>query len=406
MKKIGILLLIIIIAALGITYYFRYDIFQYSAEKIIKDKLPPYVTVKRIIFDLPHNKMTVKGLSIRNPREFSQKFLVEIDEVTCRYKMKGINVLDGIEITEITARGPGIDIERLSSGKINVTEMGEVMVAAAPGAVSPEMAPVEATDTRGKQEEKTEREVSATGRIMGKSISDLIKLPDVINIEGGKVVFTDEFIMRQPYTLTFEEINASLSLRLNKDYTAVTGVSTQGSGLLNGEEPQRINWVISLDPTARALTMSNRFEIRNIDITLFRPYYESYSPISIYAGRASGTLVFDFDHGNIGSMNTLVVRGLRFREKSDGASYGWETSSMAEIIKYLSSAPDEVTFDFAIKGTIDEPRFYPGPYVKQAIQSMVVDKVGQAIQEFTKKEGEGQGSTGKVADVIRGFLNR
>ncbi|MFC1644226.1 DUF748 domain-containing protein [Candidatus Omnitrophota bacterium] len=394
MKKLAFIVLVFIAVVVGVLYVFRFDIFQYSAETIIKKNLPAYVKVDSIIFNLEKGTMEVNGLGIKNPKGYHNKFLATIKTITCRYKMKGKNILDGIEVTEIIAQSPVINIERRGDGKLNVNEMGPVMASGNPKEIA-EAKPVE---------KKTSS--SAKQSFAGRDISDLIKLTDTINIKDGEVVFLDSFRANRPYKLTFEGLIGNLVIRLNDDYSSVLRMASQGRGFLQGDRSQQISWVVSLDPTAKELTMSNRYQISNIDILLFSRYYAPYSPIAILGGRCSGTLVFDFDHGNIGSTNTLVVRGLRFRQEAEGSAYGfWQSDIIPQVINYLQSNPDEVTFDFKIKGTIENPQFYPGPHVKAAIQAVVVDKVSETIRSLTQ-EGSDTSDAGKVVDVIKGLLNK
>ena len=389
MKKIGIVVLVIFIAFAGVVYWFRYDIFQFSAESIIKGMLPEYVSVDRIVFDLKDGVMQVKGFGIRNPKGFENKFLASIKFITCKYKMQGKTILDGIEVTDIEATGPVINIERLSDGQLNVNEMGKMMESGPPG-----------KPVKPKAEKKGK---AASGGV----ISDMIKLTNTINVNDGKLALLDKAVSRRPFHLTFENANGNVVLDLSKDYTDVLSVATKGGGLVNGDRAQKIDWTITLDPQTQNLTMGNRFEVNNVDITLFKPYYDTYSPINIKSGRFSGTLVFDFDNGNIGSMNTIVLRNLRFTEKKGGTASGFWDMSVSDMIKYLETSSGEIVFDFKIKGDMKNPRFYPGPHVKQAIQGMVVDKVSELLTPEGGSVGEAAKSdTEKVVDVIRGLLKK
>lgn len=400
MKKFLMFLLIAAIIGGAVIYHYRYDIFQFSAEKIIKDNLPPYVNVGSIVFDLENGTLKVKDLSIKNPQGYYNKYLARLDEITCRYRMKGKNVLDGIVVTEITADSPLINIERLRGGRMNVNEMSELMGGG---------------KGQAKSTAKGDQGSAKNKFLKDRSISDLIELPNTIYIKKGKVIFTDKDISSTAYKLTFEDINGNLDILLNNDYNEVLSVASKGSGALNGDMGQKISWNISLDPNASALTMGNTYNINNVDVTVFRPYYEEYSPILIESCRASGTLVFNFDNGNIGSTNTLYLNGLKFKVKQGqtGAKY-WETA-LPDVIKYLQSSSGQIVFDFKIKGPMDSPRFYPGPNLKTAMQNMVVDKVSNLIEGFTKEgdssgaaQGAAQGEKSdvqKAVDIFKSLIN-
>ena len=392
MKKIGIILLVFLVLAAAIVYHYRYDIFQYSVESIIRNNLPPYLSIKEIEFDLDRDVFTMKGISIKNPKAYLTKFLVNVDLVSCRYQKKGKNIWDGIEITSIRAENPVITVERSEKGKVNLAEMGQVM------AVKPAPSKKKVlTDVK-----KQKKRFGFFPKQMKKDISGLVKLTDTVQINGGEVFFLDRFLPNNIAKLRCENINGVINVKLSDDYTKVLLVESRGSGVLNGDSSQRVDWVISLDPTGSRIKMSNTFEIANIDLTLLEPYYEKFSPIVIDSGRCSGTLVFNFDGDDIGSMNTLKIRDLKFSRKSGSVGFKYWQVPISEVITYLQSAPGEIIFDFKIKGSMDDPKFYPGPYLKKALQNMVVDKVTNAIGSFTEDTGESD--VDKVIGIMKGIF--
>lgn len=417
MKKFLLVLLILAIIVGGVLWNFRYDIFQYSAETIIKNLLPSYVHVDRLIFDLKNRVLQVQGFSIQNPRGFQNRYLATIDSITCRYRMRGSNVLDGIEITDIEAYAPLIYIERLPDGRINLNETGKMMEEEAPKEVAIPQKEVKQApkEVAMPQKEVKQAPFGEKGKIGGRKISDIIKLTNTIDVKDGKFSFLDKAVSRNPYYLTFEGIEGIINLSLNSDYTAVETAGTNGYGFVNGDRSQRVSWVVSMNPNTPELTMSNRIEPENIDIMLFKPYYDRYSPIDIQAGRFSGSLVFDFDNGNIGSMNTLSIRGLKFREREGGFASGFWDTSVSDVIKYLENSQGEVEFDFKIKGTMQNPRFLPGPHVQQAIQSMAVAKISQLLAPKDEQQAQAAGAqqqaapksdAERVIDLIQGLMQK
>lgn len=395
MKKLLLVLALFVIAAATLVYFYGQEIFQYSAETLIKKNLPVYVKVDRIIFDLENGQVKVKNLRVKNPRGYMTDSLAEIELINCKYKAKKGNILQGIIVTEISADKPTINIERRPDGRLNLNDMGEVMS-------SGETAVKAAPETGGGKARTPD---------VNKGIAQLLTLTDTIEIKKGKVYFLDSVVSKPPYKLVFDNVNGTLVMKLKGDFTSVLTVSSTGSGFVNSDPAQKIDWKVSLDPRASALTMSNRFEIHGVEITQFRPYYDPYLPITITQGWCSGTLVFDFDRGNIGSMNTLVLKRFRFAQKKEGqGSSVWQSDTIPRMIEYLRSSPDEITFDFKIKGTMQDPKFYPGDHVKKAITAMTVDTISDALKQSIR--GEGQPATGeksdaeRVVDVLQELLKR
>jgi len=400
LKAFGIILLVLFVVALAVVFHFRYEIFQASAERIIKDNLPDYVHVDRIIFDLENEVMRVKGFGIKNPKGFQYKYLVSIGSVTCRYKMRGKNITDGIEVTSITAARPEIYLERGRGGRININEMGRVVED-------------DRLETEMKKKMEKEEGVEKPPRFDIKSklpdidISDLVKLTNLITFSGGRLVVLDKAVSRTPYQVSLENAEGKINLDLNRDYTKALRVATEGSGYVNGDPSQLVTWVVSWQPQTAGLTMSNRVVINDADLLLFKPYYDWYSPVDIRGGTFSGTLVFDFHEDRIGSDNVIVFKGLKFVEKKQDRSFGLWNTSVTDIIQYLRNSSGDVVFDFKVKGTIQAPEFFVGPRVKDAVQRMAFDQVGRLLappQQGDAQAGAPKSQSELMLEALQGLL--
>ena len=212
--------------------------------------------------------------------------------------------------------------------------------------------------------------------------------------------------------LTFENVDAKLGLVLNSSYTALLNLTSTGQGNVNGDRDEVVKWTISFNPTTPGLTMSNRFEVYNVDIVPFEPYYDRHSPFVFKTGRFSGLLIFDFDNGSIGSSNEIHLSNYRFYIKQgyENASF-WDTT-VSDLVKYFTSPYGEIVFDFKIKGDMANPRFYLGPISKQAITNMAIDKISSAIQQASGQSqtpGAPKTDIEKAKDYIdmfKGLINK
>src|SRR3989338_11029706 len=347
MKKIFIAILIILIIAATAVFIYRYRIIQYSAENIIRRILPPYVRVDKIIFDAKASRIALSGFRILNPLGFSDKYLLEIDRIGCEYRLKGKSIMDGFEVIEPSFEKMALNIERASDGRMNLNEMKNVAEKAAPPKKT-------AVDSAGKAP-------AVTGLAGARRPSDIVKLPSTFSLKDGKVMFIDRFMGHAPHLITFEDIEAKLSITLDENYSRLLDLKTTGRGDVNGDRNQVVQWAISLNPNTPKLTMSTNFRVSGVDIPTFEPYYDKYSPFVFREGRCSGTLVFDFDNGNIGSTNEEHLSHVIFYiKRGQENTQFWETT-VQDLAKYFTSASGEIVFDFKIKGDIKEPRFYLGP---------------------------------------------
>ena len=364
--------IIIIIAALFCIIaipllIYRYQVLQYTTETLIRKYLPSYVKIDTMRFDFRKGDILLGGFKILNPPGFSKEYLIEIEKITCHYKMRGRTIIEGLELDSPVLNNAVLNIERLANKEVNLVE-AQVFIEKKPSG----------TPSGQKSQEEGGRKPVPEPK--NRPSAGVVKLPESFLIKGGKIIFTDRAIGTNPNIVTFENINTELILKMDEHYTKVLAASSTGAGYVNGDSSQAVKWTVDLNPATPRLTMSSRFDVSGVLITPFEPYYDKYSPLVFSAGKFSGVLVFNFDNGTIGSTDELALTGMKFSVKqgSENAQI-WETT-VPDLVKYFTSPYGEIIFDFKIKGDMSDPKFYLGPKSKEAIFSMAVDKISAAIQ--------------------------
>jgi len=397
-KKILIALLILAIISAAAVYLYRQAIIQYYGEKFIRDNLPEYVKIDKIKFDLVNNVFSLSGLKILNPPGFLAKYLLVIGEVRCVYRIKGAFFPQGLDVTEISFKKPEISVERLPDGKMNFVEMDRFT----------KSFPVKSMPIGLSEESREAKPVTdpAPQSLNGaKKLSDFIKLPPSFSIERGRVFFIDRVPYQEPYEIIIDSVDGDVSIGFNDNYTEILSTAFTLEGILNGAPDEKLKWIASLDPKAPKLTMSNRFEVSNLNILALEPYYVAHSPIIFKRGRFSGNLVFDFYNGNIGSTNEIRLSGISFFVKEGSETGQFFETSVPDLIRYFTTTSGDIVFDFKIKGDMNDPKFYLGPISKRALTSMALDKISSyAMDQISNKGGAVTGGTvDKATDYIDMF---
>lgn len=376
MKRFFIIILILLAISVAAIFIYRYQILRYSAETLVRRVLPDYVRIDKINFDAQNNKIVFGDFKILNPGNFSNRYLLEIEEIICRYKLKGNGLLEGFEILGPAFKNATLNIERLNDGTINLNEMKR--------SLEPIVKKAEKKEAEKSVLSKLKAQTLSSRIIGDKTLPDILKLPTNFSLRGGKAVFIDRLPYGKPHMIAIENVDANISIKLNPSYSMILNFACAGQGNLNGNHDEVIKWDVALNPTTPKLTMSNRLEVSNLDILSFEPYYDKQSPFVFKKGSFSGVLVFDFDNGNIGSTNEVRLRDYLFYIKRgyENAQI-WETS-VQDLARYFTSASGEIVFDFKIKGDMANPKFYLGPISKQAIASMAFDKISSAVIEHVR----------------------
>lgn len=392
-KKILIAIVILILAALAALYFYRHTIIKHYTEKLIRENLPGYIQIEKVNFDFANNKVSLSNFRVLGPPGFSPKYVVEVKEISCKYGIRGKWIPMGLEINSVLLNGADIRVERLRNGRVNVAEMENFIQSFPPKA--------------SKQSTKDSQLPTPNSQL---SLSNLIKLPTTFDIKNSRFIFIDKVPYTNPYFTTVELINGQVSIQFAGDYSKITNLSFVIAGNLNGNKRETIQWTASLDPTRPKLTMSNRFEVSNLDLLVFEPYYDQFSPFVFKRGRFSGTLVFDFNNANIGSTNEIHLSSLAFTVKPGMEnSQMWETT-VPDLLNYFTTTSGEIVFDFKLKGSMDKPEFYLGPISKRALTSMALNKVTSFALEQISKQGGGSGSdidkAKEAIDMFKGFLKK
>ena len=409
-KKILIIMAVIAILAVAAVFYYRYQIISLSAESFIRKNLPGYVKIDKVKFNFKENMAFLEGFKMEGPLGFSDRYLVEIAEISCHYKLKGRTMFDGLEIIEPVLKDMVLHIERLQNGRVNLSEMGGVIGNVA----GSQPAPTGAIDEPGNTEEGSKKSSTPA--------DSFIKLPQEFKIKNGKMILTDRFFVRGYNVLTLNNIEAAISLRMNDSFSQVLEVASTGEGNINGHRDQVVKWMVNFNPNTPRLTMASRFDLYSADLITFEPYYDRFSPFEFAQCRVSGVLIFNFDNGNIGSTNELRLSNLIFSIKPGSQNAAMFETSVQDLTKYFTTITGEVIFDFKIKGDMANPQFFLGPISKQAIAAMVMDKVGDILQQMSRKgssavttaAGSAAAETGntsvdktkQIIDMVKGFINK
>ena len=393
LKKIIITVVVALAVAAGVLYAYRYAIIKFYAEKLIRENLPGYIKIGEISFDFANNRFSVNDFRVLNPPGFPSPSLVSIKKISYNYSIKGM--LKCLEISDVLLDGIDLRIERLSENNVNMSKMDRFVENFQP-------APAKGS---GQAPSGVK---AASAAFNTKDLASLIKLPVSYKIKDSRLAFLDRVPYGNPYIITIESVSGEVSISFSDDYSSVKSLSFALSGVLNGERRENIRWEGSLNPATPRLTMSNRFEVSGLNLLTFEPYYDSFSPLVFRRGRVSGTLVFDFNNGNIGSTNEVYLSDLAFSVKKGYENAQFWGSTVPEIMRYFTTMSGDVVFDFKLKGDMAKPTFYLGPISKRALTSMIVDKItSYAIEQATKQDGGNDIDKAKEAlDVVRQLLKK
>ena len=379
--------LIILLLSAVFVFINRDSLFNYSINRLIKNLTPAYIEIDDVAVDLGSGSITVKNFKIINPKGYNSDYLIEVPLIKANFNQKDQkSILKGLTVYDIELVDPVVYFERSADGKVNIQRLQEVFV----------------KPVRRKEMTLKNRLLAGFSYLLSpvKDISELMSIDPRSHITNGRLVFDDRYFASDGYLTVLSGVDADVELGLKKGFKGMDWVRSSGNGLLNSKPGQVIAWVCDYDPNAPKLTMSNRFILQGIDFIHFRPYFDRYSPFLFKKGLASGELIVNFDNADIGSMNEVRFSQLDFAPKEDAAQQRFWEASIEDLHKYFSSQPGEILFDFKVKGSMDEPKFYLGSKTKSALRKMLIGKITDIFnnaQKDSQPSAAGESATGQAA---------
>jgi len=143
-------------------------------------------------------------------------------------------------------------------------------------------------------------------------------------------------------------------------------VKNQGSGTL------------VLNGTFAPKTLDSRLTltITDLDITRFRPYYLKQGDLGVTAGFLSARSDITIAQRNLKAPGVIVLKGLAF-ERS-GAKGLWMGIPAWALVNFMANNKGELKTEFAVSGSLDNPRFSIRQSLTEQFASALSSKIGIA----------------------------
>jgi len=208
-----------------------------------------------------------------------------------------------------------------------------------------------------------------------------------LTIKDSVINFKDYYVPQGPFTITCDNFNL--------DFT-----SGQESG--SSSDPIPVKYTLSfripntryrdgefllsagMDVYKHQVDTKMAVETKYIDLMQFLPYFESYTPFSFNTGLFSSSTNFRMHNNMIDSTTTMVFHKLNLIIDPGMENAKFLETSANRLVPYLMSGKGEIIFDFIIKGPVDNPRIGLGPRLKFAIGLVVIEELGNFIQQLQK----------------------
>jgi uncharacterized protein involved in outer membrane biogenesis len=360
--KIFLILVIILVAVLGISIALLGKYSNLIVKSELERRLGKNFSVERI--DLSWGRVEAVGVSLKNT---AGKEVVKIDSLVLKADFMGCLKKEYI-VASMTLKAPYIFVEVDGKGNIvnpvlpgesNQTKPGK---AAKPAQPSPPIVVKKIVITEGAID-YLDRKTPKT--------------PVLTKLRSVNVVMK---YFAVPFTDTFSDYVLSAGVLGNMS----TGV-IKSSGRIN---------LMTRD-------MDSKGEIRKLDMTTLKPYFQKDNPINITKGFLDLDITTKVVSRKIHAPGNAVLKDLEFKSAS-GAGNQFMGVPLALVVGALKTNNNEIPISFIIDGNLDNPQFnLQEEFVKKLAMGLAgklgfsVEGIGQALLGGGVKGSENVGSSVK-----------
>ena len=196
-------------------------------------------------------------------------------------------------------------------------------------------------------------------------------------IEDGTLDYLDRKGPGGPVRVELKEMDAALRnvsipsddrvshYRLN---AAVSGRAKKGSISSAG------------DVNLKTKDTKAQFAIRDIDLTLLRPYFEKSGDVEVTNGLLSLDADITIRNNKISSTGKITIKELLFRQ-SGGRFLGFP---LLAVMKLLKDGNNQIMLDFTIEGDLNNPKFRITESLVRKLSLSLAKNLGMPIEDIGK----------------------
>jgi hypothetical protein len=149
--------------------------------------------------------------------------------------------------------------------------------------------------------------------------------------------------------------------------------------------------------------MDLKINVRSLDITGFKPYFQKESPVDITNGSLDLNIQTKIASDRIYAPGTVVLKDLRF-QSGPGMSGSFLGVPLFLVLAFLKKGNDEIRVSFVLEGDLNNPRFNIKEDLMNRISVALADKLGLPIKGITEAlTSVGAKGAKEVGSTVKGI---
>ena len=155
--------------------------------------------------------------------------------------------------------------------------------------------------------------------------------------------------------------------------------------------------------------MDGKIEIKKLDITEFKPYYQKKGDVNVTNGTLDMNMDVKIKSNKINAPGKAALKDIEF-ERGSGLGSTFLNLPLSAVISFLKNHDNEIVVNFVVEGDLNNPKFNLRESLMNKISIGMAEKLGLSIQRIgesiVETGAEGAKEVGKSIQGIGEGIKR
>jgi hypothetical protein len=149
--------------------------------------------------------------------------------------------------------------------------------------------------------------------------------------------------------------------------------------------------------------MDGKVEIKDLDITEFKPYYQKKGDVNVTKGTLDMNMDVKIRSNKIHAPGKAVLQHLEF-SRGSGLGSTFLNLPLSAVVSFLKNHNNEIVVNFVVEGDLNNPKFNLRESIMNKISLEMAEKLGLSIQRIGESIVEtGAEGAKEVGKGVKGF---
>lgn len=359
--KIATLLLLTAVIAVFIALnYFLAPMIEKKVRQIAADNLGAHAEISQVNIKLSEAIVFVKGFKMTESNLAKYNYSISVNEATLHIGLISTFLQKRLIFDDVRVKDAVFVLEKKASLPAPETPLPET---SGSGISSPAKTPKD--------------------NIRKSQFSELYIRK--LKVENLEFIFRDYSAARAPAVIEVVNIdgevdNFLISFRTTENFRG----AIHFDGYFNSAQKGRLKAGGTIAKRGNEIDFDLKSEIQDADLTYFSQYYASTSFAILKEARVDIKSDAKCQKNELQTYHDARIYGIKLNDITPASRDTLFSLPAATVVGFFNDYGGEVKFNFNIEGTLSDPKFEPGPVIKEVISKALGDRIAARLKELPR----------------------